>query len=49
MVAVPAQEKIRPAFTVRKIEGTVPHKIHAFDKSTNRISLRQCKNLEVIW
>ena len=37
MVAMPELEKIRPAFIVRKIEGTVPHKVHAFDKGANRI------------
>jgi hypothetical protein len=37
MVALPEPDKIRPAFTVKRIEGELPHRIHAFDKSSNRI------------
>lgn len=37
MVALPEPDKIRPAFSVRKIEQAMPHKVHMFDKSTNRI------------
>lgn len=43
MIAMPEQEKIRPAFTVRKIEQEMPHKIHAFDKGTNRIRTKIVK------
>lgn len=31
------QANVRPAFTVTKLEGTVPHKVHLFDKKTNKI------------
>lgn len=37
MVAVPEQEKLRPAFTVRRIEEMMPHRINVFDKENNRI------------
>lgn len=37
MVAMPEPDKIRPAFTVQKIEGTMPHRVNIFDKTTNRI------------
>src|SRR4030095_15161758 len=35
--ALPTQQKIRPAFTVERLSGTVPHRVHIFDKETNRI------------
>lgn len=35
--AVTPQQKIRPAFTVERLHGTVPHRVHIFDKETNRI------------
>lgn len=37
MVALPEPDKIRPAFTVRKIEQEMPHRVHIFDKGSNRI------------
>jgi hypothetical protein len=35
--ALPPQAKVRPAFTVERLSGTVPHRVHIFDKETNRI------------
>ena len=35
--AIPETPNIRPAFTVRKLEGTFPYTIHMFDKENNRI------------
>lgn len=35
--AVAPQQKVRPAFTVEKLSGMRPHRIHMFDKETNRI------------
>lgn len=35
--AIPTQQKIRPAFTVERLSGTVAHRVHIFDKETNRI------------
>jgi hypothetical protein len=35
--AIPQQAKVRPAFTVEKLVGTVPHRVHIFDKAANRI------------
>lgn len=35
--AVLPQQKVRPAFTVEKLAGTLPHRVHIFDKTTNRI------------
>jgi len=35
--AIPAQQKVKPAFTVTKLEGTRPHRVHIFDKENNRI------------
>jgi len=35
--AVPQEQQVRPAFTVRKLTGTVPHRVHIFDKEANRI------------
>jgi len=35
--AVPQQDQIRPAFTVEKLEGTRPHRVHIFDKEANKI------------
>lgn len=43
MIAMPELEKIRPAFTVRKITDEMPHKLHAFDKETNRIRTKIVK------
>lgn len=37
MVAMPQQANIRPAFTVEKLEGTVSHTKHIFDKKDNKI------------
>ena len=36
-IAVQQQNRIKPAFTVKKLHGTVDHKIHAFDKENNKI------------
>lgn len=35
--AMPQQQKVRPSFTVEKLTGTRPHRVHIFDKETNRI------------
>jgi hypothetical protein len=35
--AIPQQQQIRPAFTVEKLNGTVPHRVHIFDKEANKI------------
>lgn len=35
--AIPNQPQVRPAFTVEKLSGTVPHRVHIFDKENNRI------------
>lgn len=35
--AVPHQQQIKPAFTVERLSGTLPHKVHIFDKGANRI------------
>jgi hypothetical protein len=35
--AVPHQPQVRPSFTVERLSGTVPHRLHIFDKETNRI------------
>lgn len=35
--AVQPVQNIRPAFTVEKLTGTHPHRVHIFDKETNRI------------
>jgi len=35
--AIPQQLKVRPAFTVEKLTGTLPHRVHIFDKVNNRI------------
>lgn len=35
--AVPDERIPRPAFTVQKLQGEVQHRIHAFDKKTNKI------------
>lgn len=37
MQAVQENQRIRPAFTVRALSGTVPHTVHIFDKKDNRI------------
>lgn len=36
-MAVSPQNKIKPAFTVKKLHGTVDHKVHRFDKANNKI------------
>lgn len=35
--AIPPQQQVRPAFTVKKLQGTVAHRVHIFDKDTNKI------------
>lgn len=35
--ALPQQMRVRPAFTVERLTGTIPHRVHLFDKETNRI------------
>lgn len=35
--AVPPQQQVKPAFTVQKLSGTVPHRVHIFDKERNKI------------
>jgi predicted RNA-binding protein len=37
MAAMPIMENVRPAFTVRKIEQDMPHKVNIFDKESNKI------------
>jgi hypothetical protein len=37
MVALPEPDKIRPAFSVKKIDQPMPHKVHMFDKQANKI------------
>ncbi len=37
MMAMPQQQAIKPAFTVKKLDGEVPHTVHAFDKTAGRI------------
>lgn len=36
-MAVPNQPNVKPAFTVKKLNGTLPRRIHAFDKKENKI------------
>lgn len=36
-MAVPDEKKPKAAFTVRKLEGEVQHRVHAFDKKNNKI------------
>jgi len=35
--AVPPEQQVRPAFTVKKLSGTVAHRVHIFDKEKNKI------------
>jgi hypothetical protein len=35
--AIPQPDQVRPAFTVKKLSGTVPHRVHIFDKEKNKI------------
>jgi hypothetical protein len=35
--AMPNTQKVRPMFTVEKLQGTVKHRIHVFDKEKNKI------------
>jgi len=37
MIGVPAEKRPKPAFTVRKLEGTRPHRVHIFDKNDHKI------------
>lgn len=36
-IAAQPETKARPAFTVKKLQGTVPHTVHIFDKKENKI------------
>lgn len=36
-VAVLDEPKLKPAFTVKRLNGEVPHEVHLFDKEENRI------------
>lgn len=36
-MAVPEQSRIKPAFTVKRLSGMVPHTKNIFDKKENRI------------
>lgn len=36
-VAMQPQQQVRPAFTVRKLEGTCDKVVHIFDKKENKI------------
>jgi hypothetical protein len=35
--AMPQQQVVKPAYTVEKLSGTRPHRVHIFDKEANRI------------
>lgn len=35
--AMPQQQVVKPAYTVEKLPGTRPHRVHIFDKEANRI------------
>jgi hypothetical protein len=35
--AIPQEQQVRPAFTVKKLTGTVSHRVHLFDKEKNKI------------
>ena len=38
--ALPNQQRVRPMFTVERLQGTVKHRIHVFDKEKNKIMSR---------
>ena len=40
-VAVNEQSRVRPAFTVKKLDGVVTHTKHIFDKKENKIKSKQ--------
>lgn len=37
MIGVPQEKRLKPAFTVKKLEGTRPHRVHIFDKNDHKI------------
>lgn len=41
--AVRQVERVRPAFTVKRLSGEVDHEVHIFDKKENRIKKKSIK------